>query len=304
MKKSTRKAGKAEAFDIEAMFDGVKVELGSTAPPVARAVSFADQINGLLEAAMTENVNTSALDKYGERITHGEAAKELYHIMMLAGSAIVELAKKKPERLRGIGRGHHHTFIPYDGKMRAVDVAGWLGLVELGADFRKKLHKDRGRCDPKIANVVDDALRDLCEWRELRGRGEKAAPILKSAAEFKDELKRPTRKREKVPKPEPAKVEIGGIPHDESLEDFQKRESYTPELNLIDASKRLPPLRGATGSKRDIWEAAVLAWLTVRFGSAKSVWQENPYFDGVAKAGERNAQLAKKVKVRFGALIR
>ena len=290
MKKATRKAAKAEAFDIEALFDGVEVELTlSPAPKRKGALTISEKIHELEQLAFTEKVDKSARDIYGERINHGEAIMSLYQIMMMAGRAVMNIAKSDPKRVRGIGRGDRDTFVHYDGRFeRFADVDSWLELVELGAAFKQTRKPQKIDTNEVIAYAVRKGIDELVYWRSLRDIGNKRpGSIIDSEGEMKAALNQDLRAREE----------------EESEYSFNRRRATAAECNLTNAAMRLPELEAETSS-RYVWEIALLAWLAVRYGGKGKKWQQHPQFKGISVGvKDRNGNLATLIKKRFHSMI-
>lgn len=290
MKKQTRKAAEVEAFDIETMFDGVEIEISSSVVPKRKgALTISEKIHELERLAFTEKVDKSARNICAERITHGEAIKSLYHIMMMAGRAVVNIAKSDPKRVRGIGRGDRDTFVHYDGRFeRFANVDAWLDLVELGAAFKQTRKPQKSDTNGAIAYVVRKGIDELVYWRSLRGTGNnRPGSIVETEGEMKAALNQDLRAQEE----------------EESDYSFLLRRASAAECNLTNAAMRLPELEAETSS-RYVWEIALLAWLAVRYGGKGKKWQQHRQFDGISvEAKDRNGALASLIKKRFRSMI-
>ncbi len=241
----------SEAFGIEALLGGV-IRFRETSPvlPVVREPTIHDHIEDLLDAALDESVDTSAIDETGEKARHGKAAKELYHIMLKAGQAVAKLAKEKPEALRGIGRGHVDAFIPYLGSEGNADVEAWLRLIGLSESFRiQTKRKPRSDRNQTISDAVRLAFLSLHRWRDLRMMEGEAA----MAAIIKREIKQP--EDLDVALAIKTKARRG-----ESEYSKGERSRFQPEFHLRLAAKYLP-----SPTREDwvmgLWTRCALAWL-------------------------------------------
>jgi hypothetical protein len=332
----------AGAFDIEAELSnpGI-VEFPPHAPRVSvrgplsandieklLAPSFNAQIEKLLAHALSDKEDKEIRNAMGKPATPEDAAKELYHAMLTVGRAVAELAMKKPEALKGIGRGHLDTVVYYDGRSGDKDVVEpWIKLVGLGEDFRLSGRKMSKSANLILTTVVSEAFHDLHLWRSLRKfDGGKAPKEFACADEVRAALnvevrqddggqestveiclKRPPLRCDRcrddcgLGAAQMPTIEFCGDALDESSFSLEERKAYAPELALRMAAKRLPDPR-SYGRASEIWAAALIGWMELNFGGES--WPEAEAFGGIANGKARSNDLKKQVIDKLFTLLK